>query len=1491
MQHARTQEGEQDVILRCINEEILASMSRVPGKFLDGLALKLLQVQVEPDKNGFGIDLTDSNIVASLVEGGAAANSDLKKGDILVGVDGCNLGTKKLVQVMQRGHSSYCFSVVRPAERGATDTLETEADKQSGSAEAASVAKTVRAQRSPKRLGQPNLTGNVRCPAQVPNADAIVADVASEESSAPKVASTSHANDELKNSLNKSLSQLQEQDKYLSDNRLIAPRILRLEPTNGTGVTCEWMPVPVDAVVSHYQLEWKLMTDSKWTHTEASSKLETTLVTKGSLRPNGCYQFRVRACDPSGAWGPFTEARPPNGVRPDGIEVHTVARSEVGALSTISEEQSGVSVAASVNLSTLQQVLSDQRQAMEDQYRLEQSKLEAAHQEQLRLKEIEGEEWRNKFLDASGTRMQAVLDAKEQVRSEAEEKLREDVEAASRAKLDALEAVRRAREAEDIAATCQAEVDKYKERYETVHRDVRAELEAEARTSVELVMRKAAQEIKDKVRIAEMQADARVERAVAETKRTCEAKAEAELRKVVHALEEKHQQVLAAVQTQAGAGLANRLARLQEKHDAHVQQSVKEALAAERAEAEKRTAAAVLAAKGEAKAETEARLGETQAKMERHVVAVASRVDSKVADELKTEVEKALYEERKRAAQQQREAVAMAVAKAEQGFRVKFEQMSEGVAHRIREAVAKREREILDEDGKVREASETQELREQLHTYRMAASEAARQWGSGNDDFEEAALAKTSTAMVLAQQGAEVAGRRHVMLEDDEFDGVASTVDGPEERNSAEDKEEGGDGQSEAERRRERRRKKRGEEEDGKKGKGSSRKGAKQAEAAAEGGLAVPSEVLPSGVTERADVRQLRERHELEVASLRSKHEAEELAMMDEDATGTGEGRRAAEMEKLRDRQMAEAIALGLSIQANDAEAKARIEAEAAAKAQQQEKRKSEVHAEAQADALARGAALMAQEEETPGFTALLGETRRAAGRVEGMHAAQQRGVQMAEEEDLTAAVQSVRQLEAQLEGMVRPQSELQQCLELEKREHRRTTAKLRQLLDRKDKGGGDEGGGALSSGENQAMQDALQLMRLYEKQVHAMQAMLHDVGDSEMDGEVRELHRQLANLQAQQGASKLESLLRLGPKAGTKDAKEATSLLEQAGAAARQCEEGVERVHAEAKRRRMERLQEAKRALHELRRSPDRPDDKLAIPVAPIAAAEDGFSIAVDWVAPASNAADHYHLQWRERIVGGRGEDAYTEWASSSASEQIGVPCCTKGSLRTHVAYQFRVRAFSRVSERWGPWSSPTEPTKPSILLQSMPSRPELRPLEGLVIEAEWSPPLVGNKAKVLQYEVQWCVCGSKLEWSAEQQARTSDTVFTSGTLRQGKSIYYTFRIRALIKTYASDEWTEWSPPAAPTRTFRDLPPNAAEPNGRGHGAGETTESMIEEQLARDAEDCPTEVRSAVRAEVRQLRDQHAADRQAHGVKQITQRGDADDQSSVQGSVLSTWD
>ena len=1526
----RDQEGEQDVILRCTDSQILASMSRVPSKFLEGLALKLLQVQVEPDKNGFGIDLTDSNIVASLVANGAAGRSELKKGDILVGVDGVNLGSKKLVQVMERGHSSYCFSVVRPAAPGHTDQLAPGEEAEGGEAEAETEAASPRAD-----AGQ---DAQASSPAEY-TAEYTMGGLP-----------PGPAGDTLRDSLSRSLSQLQQQDRRLSedaDGGMIAPRILRLEPAKGTGVTVEWMPVPSEAAVRHYQLEWKLLSDSKWVHTEASSKLQTTLVTKGSLRVNGAYQFRVRACGLDGTGGPFTEPRPPNGVRPDGIEVPNQAQmqkssrnnnSNNDALSMIEEEQSTVSgqrgpggassvSGGAMNIEMLQGVLSDQRQAMEEQYSVEQAKLEAAHKEQLRLKELEGEEWRSKFIDISGTRMQAVLDAKEEVRSEAEERLREDVEAASRAKLDALEAVRRAREAEDIAAACQAEVDRYKLKYETAHEDARSQLEGEARGSVELVMRKAAQEIKDKVRVAEIQADTRVERAIAETTKRCEAEAAAELRRVVHALEAKHAQQLQMVQAQAGAGLANRIAAVQEKQDAHVTQAVREAVAAEREAGQAATAAAAMAARAEGAAEAEARLGATAAKMERHVVAVTSQVDTKLASDLKLELDKAMAEAQAKHATEKAEAVAQAVARAEQRGQLRLEQMGEGVRKRIEDAVAQRERELIDEDGKVREASVAAELREQMSTYRAAASEAARQWGSGNDDFEEAALAKTSTALQLAQQGAEAAGRRHVMLEDDEFDGVASggpkaAVDEEEEEGEEEEEVGGGGVDDDKERRKERRRQRKADkgakqggkadkEEGGRSKRGSSRKGAKQAAAASEvgggddGGADAEGAdpVLPSGMAERSDVQRLRERHDLEMASLRSKHGAEEMAMMDEDATGTGEGRRVAAMQALRDRQMAEAIALGLAIQQSDAEGKARIEAEALAKAQQQERRKAEVEADAKADALTLGAALVAKEHEAPGYTALLGETRRAAGRVEGMRAAQQRGLTMADDDDLAGAVQSVRRLEAQLETMMRPQSELQQCLALEQREHRKTSAKLLQLgeHDRRSQQRQQRDHEGMEDGAtpSQALQDALGLLQLYAKQADAMSDMLRDLPDGEMDSEVHTLRRQLEAAEAtrQLGASKLEVLLRRGPQA-EKDmdehgTREVHALLEQAAEHSRACEQGVERLHAEEKRKRMGRLQEARRVLQELRRDTkgDAEDASLAIPVAPIAAAEDGFSIAIDWVPPVGGGATAYHLQWRE--------EQEQEWASSAASERIGVPCCTKGSLRTHTAYQFRVRAFSDVSERWGPWSAPSEPTTPSILLESLPSRPELKPHKGLVIEAEWSPPVVGKKAKVAGYEVQWCLVGTCLEWNTEQMARTAKEFCTTAALRQGKC--YTFRVRAMIKSYASSEWTAWSPPAAPCRTYRDLPPEhggstghapdaslalggwGGDRRGGGDEAREPTESMIEGQLEQDAEDCPTEIRAAVRAEVRTLREQHAQDRQALGPP--PQR----DERKI--DTLSTWD
>ena len=122
----------------------------------------------------------------------------------------------------------------------------------------------------------------------------------------------------------------------------------------------------------------------------------------------------------------------------------------------------------------------------------------------------------------------------------------------------------------------------------------------------------------------------------------------------------------------------------------------------------------------------------------------------------------------------------------------------------------------------------------------------------------------------------------------------------------------------------------------------------------------------------------------------------------------------------------------------------------------------------------------------------------------------------------------------------------------------------------------------------------------------------------------------------------------------------------------------------------------EAERVLQELCRN-TKSDASLAIPVAPIArrrcpeafcVGQDSDCLDIDWVPPVGCGATDYHLQWREQP-----EQEPTEWASSVASEKIGVPCCTKGSLRTHTPYQFRVRAFSAVSERWGPWSPPSEP------------------------------------------------------------------------------------------------------------------------------------------------------------------------------------------------------
>ena len=102
---------------------MLQSISRVPAKHLNKKTLKLLQVIIYPDAKGFGLDLTDFNCIARVVEEGAGSKSDIAAGDIIVGVDGVDLGSKRLVEGIQRGKKNYVFTVIRPAKPAAEDSV------------------------------------------------------------------------------------------------------------------------------------------------------------------------------------------------------------------------------------------------------------------------------------------------------------------------------------------------------------------------------------------------------------------------------------------------------------------------------------------------------------------------------------------------------------------------------------------------------------------------------------------------------------------------------------------------------------------------------------------------------------------------------------------------------------------------------------------------------------------------------------------------------------------------------------------------------------------------------------------------------------------------------------------------------------------------------------------------------------------------------------------------------------------------------------------------------------------------------------------------------------------------------------------------------------------------------------------------------------------------------------------------------------------------
>ena len=170
-----------------------------------------------------------------------------------------------------------------------------------------------------------------------------------------------------------------------------------------------------------------------------------------------------------------------------------------------------------------------------------------------------------------------------------------------------------------------------------------------------------------------------------------------------------------------------------------------------------------------------------------------------------------------------------------------------------------------------------------------------------------------------------------------------------------------------------------------------------------------------------------------------------------------------------------------------------------------------------------------------------------------------------------------------------------------------------------------------------------------------------------------------------------------------------------------------------------------------------------------------------------APQRAATFHLQWREQ-----GE---TQWTSSKASEQIKVPCCTKGQLKLSKLYEFRVRAADP-DGRWGPWSEPTVAIAPVPPSRHLPSRPKMRALSKGCLQARWQAPTDGE-TQIVQYELQWRQ--SQMDWGeADASLQTSDAVASTTPLQVG--VHYLFRVRAMVEHPKRGKiWTPFGPPSVP--------------------------------------------------------------------------------------------
>ena len=1198
----------------------------------------------------------------------------------------------------------------------------------------------------------------------------------------------------------------------------------RAEPTGGPAITVGWTP---SSVYNSYQLEWKLVSETEWTHSDASSSLTVVVVTKGNLIPDGAYHFRVRGRSFIGEWGPFSAVSAtvqPNEAPPEKPTQQPAApprpASEVGAsappqvsgqpdmpqraattvspapppiksaskaLSTkLSSEQaprSAASCASSAPLSslglskeTVDGVLLDQKQAILVDHERELADREKRFEFQLEAVQTEAKEWKTKFLDITGTQMQALIDAKEEAhRQVVAEAAKEEIamiktnEATKATEATIVETEKELLAAEQELSSIRTEVAKYDDLITRAGEGAREDVQKETKEKITFIMRKAAVELRDQLQSIEDRAKAVTARKLAAVTKELEAKAEAKLRTALHEMEQAHVRRLQVLKNQAGATSNQLIRKVREQQDAKIAEAIRVAKEEATAAAKKKRSAAVELARTEAISETEADLEAHLLKLEQQVARAYELLEERSSERERnnSRMREQLEQLQDQSAIDVDAAVEKAIKEETERSLLQMEQMREAIGRKVQDGVERRQQELV--------AKHKAAMIEQQGASRAASRKSDATLNDAEVPDEEEILARTQPLSMEDEQKKQEVQHllQHRSNGDDDSTSTISAFSFTVPAHSVP-----------------------------KVASARFRKSAQAELAAASSGANLgPSLQRPGLMASDDDMPltkeeiRLRERHSAETKAMHTRHEADELMMEGVSSSGL-EKRRLAELEKLRERQLEEAFVIGASIV-------------------YQEHLKYAPAPPDDSPLVDSELKLLTYQETAP----------------ESEDELQQ--VLARRFPELRNALERVKDVEAQLESLSRPQQELEKKLALEKEQHQRTTEQLIGLLRAKREPEQQlDGPSQIPQAQqplapepiSEELRNSIRtnfedLMAVQDEQDQAMEALLAEVTPENGDGKIAEISRQLqqelhkdeAVRQEYAAAFKkltnsesldLESLAQVRALMGRMQDK-------QAEIKARKTR--MDCLHAESRRVRLVRLHEAKRKLEALQAEAliNLPAPHLEIPCAPVAAAEDETSICVDWLPPAASNVTMYHLQWR--AIG------TPDWESSEASERLTVPCCTKGRLLLSTPYEFRVRAYS-ADGTWGGFTKASEPATPSSTLSSIPSRPVAVAVGRGCLEVKWAGPAAYSSA--MRHEVQWRKVNAR-SWEGAESCVVTNANHTTSSLHQGS--VYTFRVRSMIQGYTGPTWTGFSAASPPVRPMSQDP---AAPEAMGPRAANLAEA-----------------------------------------------------------------